>query len=189
MPEMDDLRDPELCRIAREHGLTEGRMIAMSKSGYRERHPDRYPVFNAYVADEQGRPLWHGDLDLTLDEAALVAVARDRGIRLLVLREHELPSVMGSPHATEAAAIVIDPDGTVRLGTSAVVPIIRGPDGRLRRAPRDDRPPLDFGALPSHPDCTHREITAYSVKATGEPVPFWSCAACGRRFAPTQPER
>jgi hypothetical protein len=44
--------------------------------------------------------------------------------------------------------------------------------------------PPAFGSLPSHPACTHREITAYAVAATGEPVPFWSCAACGRRFEP-----
>jgi|GEM_PF-5968413 hypothetical protein len=45
----------------------------------------------------------------------------------------------------------------------------------------------DFSPLSSHPTCTHREITAYSVASTGEPVAFWACAHCGRRFAPIEP--
>jgi hypothetical protein len=45
----------------------------------------------------------------------------------------------------------------------------------------------DFSAPASHPACTHRQITAYNVASTGEPVPFWACAECGRRFEPTQP--
>jgi len=44
-----------------------------------------------------------------------------------------------------------------------------------------------FSALASHPECTHRHITAHNVAETGEPVPFWSCSSCGRRFAPTEP--
>lgn len=46
---------------------------------------------------------------------------------------------------------------------------------------------MEFSPLASHPTCTHREITAYNVAATGEPMAFWSCAQCGRRFEPTQP--
>jgi hypothetical protein len=34
----------------------------------------------------------------------------------------------------------------------------------------------EFSPLASHPDCTHREITSYHAKETGEPVAFWACA-------------
>lgn len=73
------------------------------------------------------------------------------------------------------------------LGADDVVAII-GP------APVPDRPgsepaeagALDFSPLASHPDCTHRDITAYHATESGQPMPFWSCANCGRRFAPTE---
>ena len=32
-------------------------------------------------------------------------------------------------------------------------------------------------------ECTHRAITAWKAE-DGEPVDFWSCADCGRRFEP-----
>ena len=52
-----------------------GRMIAGSKSGYRKCFPKNLVVFNARVSlDGQGQ-VWHGDLDLTRDEALLVRLA------------------------------------------------------------------------------------------------------------------
>ena len=52
-----------------------GRMIAGSKSGYRKCFPKNLVVFNARVClDGQGQ-VWHGDLDLTRDEALLVRLA------------------------------------------------------------------------------------------------------------------
>ena len=41
-----------------------GRMISGSKTGYRDRHPDHLPVFNANVCFGSSK-VWHGDLDLT----------------------------------------------------------------------------------------------------------------------------
>lgn len=35
------------------------------------------------------------------------------------------------------------------------------------------------------PRCTHRVVIGYDWADTGEPVPFWACAMCGRRFQPT----
>lgn len=66
-----------------------GRMIADSKGGYRALHPTHRIVFNANLFSEQGNKLWWGDLDLTLDEAALQAYADTRGEMLYVLSEKD----------------------------------------------------------------------------------------------------
>lgn len=65
-----------------------GRTIASSKTSYREHHPDRVPVFNANLALRAGR-VWHGDLDLSVDEPALVAFARRVGQTVYVLHESD----------------------------------------------------------------------------------------------------
>ena len=66
----------------------EGRMISLSKSGYRKNYPDRVPVFNGNVCLVGGK-VWWGDLDLTLDEPELVALARRVGQTVYVLYESD----------------------------------------------------------------------------------------------------
>ena len=64
-----------------------GRMISGTKSGYLLNNPDHEVVFNANVCTEAGERIWYGDLDLTLDDAALVELATMRNEPILVLRE------------------------------------------------------------------------------------------------------
>lgn len=59
-------------------------------------------------------------------------------------------------------------------------PLVDRPDAGRVESGRSE-----FGSLKAHPDCTHREITAYFASESGEPMPFWSCRSCGRHFAPT----
>ena len=63
-----------------------GRMIAGSKSGYSKYLPCNTPVFNANVVTAEGKA-WHGDLDLTTDEAILVKAAEGMETTLYVLYE------------------------------------------------------------------------------------------------------
>jgi len=51
-----------------------GRMISGSKTGYRDAHLDHLPVFNANVCLGTSK-VWWGDLDLTVDEPALLDLA------------------------------------------------------------------------------------------------------------------
>lgn len=126
--------DERVLQIAEREGLPLGRLIATSKSAYRRANPSHYPVFNAYLVDDAGRPLWSGDLDLTGDEGALVAIARERGIALHVLHEGDLTSFRGNPGDVGNAAITIEPDGTVDINPEARPPVVRHLDGRLGRA-------------------------------------------------------
>jgi len=51
-----------------------GRLIAGSKSAYRKYYPKNLVLFNANLV-VRGRKVWHGDLDLSRDEALIVRLA------------------------------------------------------------------------------------------------------------------
>lgn len=62
-----------------------GRMIAGSKSTYKKAFPKNLVAFNANVCIEGLGKVWHGDLDITRDEALLVRLAEltDREVYVL----------------------------------------------------------------------------------------------------------
>lgn len=64
-----------------------GRMIAGSKSTYRKNFPKNFVLFNANVVVEGLGKVWHGDLDLTRDEALLVRLAELTDREVYVLQE------------------------------------------------------------------------------------------------------
>ena len=62
-----------------------GRLIAGSKSTYKKCFPKNLVVFNANIIVEGLGKVWHGDFDLTRDEALLVRLAEltDREVYVL----------------------------------------------------------------------------------------------------------
>ena len=73
--------------IFKKHGLNIARMLAWSKSRYREEYPDHVVVFNANVFTESSGKVWHGDLNLTKDGDVLKSIAKEIGEPLYVLYE------------------------------------------------------------------------------------------------------
>jgi hypothetical protein len=72
------------------------------------------------------------------------------------------------------------------LGADEIVEIIgRAPVAERPDADLAQRCRLEFSPLGSRPNYTHRAIIAYHATESGEPMPIWSCATCGRRFTPT----
>jgi hypothetical protein len=69
----------------RQHGIQEGRLIAFSKTGYRQRHPDHQIICNAMIFTRHLLVLRMVDLDLMLDGPTLTAVAKVLGEDLFVL--------------------------------------------------------------------------------------------------------
>jgi len=65
-----------------------GRMIGNSKTTYRDTHLDHLPVFNANVCLGSSK-VWHGDVDLTIDEEALLDLASRSGEVVSVLYESD----------------------------------------------------------------------------------------------------
>jgi len=72
-----------------KHKLLVGRVLSSSKSFYRKKYSNNFVVFNANIITEEDSKIWHGDLDLTLDEEVLKSIAKDIGKTLYVLREYD----------------------------------------------------------------------------------------------------
>lgn len=69
-----------------------GRIISMSKSGYREKNPKNAAIFNANIVVtlrglKEFEKVWYGDIDITKDEDALREIAKQSGLELYVLFE------------------------------------------------------------------------------------------------------
>ena len=83
------LSDGDIYDIFATNLLHTGRMISGSKSGYWEQHKENLIVFNANILIETRGKIWHGDLDVTLDEERLKSVAQTLEEDLYILREHD----------------------------------------------------------------------------------------------------
>lgn len=73
--------------LARKYLGHSGRMISGSKGQYNHDNPRNVTVFNGNLVLESGEKIWYGDLDLTVDEPAVVLLATALGERVYVLRE------------------------------------------------------------------------------------------------------
>jgi hypothetical protein len=75
--------------IFKENGLSNGRMISATKSGYRKQYPDNEVYFNANVFTLGGGKIWYGDLDLDRDMEKLQSAAESLGKDLFILKESD----------------------------------------------------------------------------------------------------
>jgi len=114
-----------------------GRMIDDSKTAYRDTHPDHLPVFNANVCLGSSK-IWHGDLDLTIDEEALLDLASRSEEVVSVLYESD-GRFRYEEHPLIAEAVYSAAPSGHSLVDSAWAE--RRPDGRLylRSHPRPPR--------------------------------------------------
>jgi hypothetical protein len=132
LAEVDELYEHDRARFAdvtaeQILGPT-GRMIAASKTGYWQRHPNNLPVFNANVCTRERGKLWFGDLDLTLDEPRLLELAKALNEPVYVLYERAARFQTADTPAFDEAVAAIAPEGTVKLNRWNE----RAADGRLR---------------------------------------------------------
>ncbi|HPI82387.1 MAG TPA: hypothetical protein PK122_04105 [Candidatus Paceibacterota bacterium] len=79
--------DGDIYKLFASHGFVMARMISGSKSGYRDRFPDHFVIFNANIVTESRGKVWFGDLDLDLDAFNLMNVAKDLKEPLYILYE------------------------------------------------------------------------------------------------------
>jgi hypothetical protein len=106
------IEEREISKAFVSQGLTWGRMISGSKSGYLRNNPNNKVVFNANIFTEEKGKIWWGDLDLTLELDTLKKVAAELKTRLIVLREFD--GRFGNEdrpfsEALEIAVEIIDP--------------------------------------------------------------------------------
>lgn len=117
--------------VMEEIGLERSRLIDQSKSSYATRYPDHAVIFNATIADALGRRLWWGDIDLTLDESALVYVAQRVGFDLYLYFEGDSRKGFVDNINRAHAVVRVSPVAGVVLGDR--IALRRGPDGRIVR--------------------------------------------------------
>jgi hypothetical protein len=72
-----------------QQGVFPGRMIAGSKSRYREMHPNNRVFFNANIFLLDEGKIWWGDLDITEDRDLLETISNSIGKKLYVLAEFD----------------------------------------------------------------------------------------------------
>lgn len=126
-----------------------GRMISMSKTGFRERHPDHAAVFNANVCLAGGK-IWHGDLDLTEDEPLLLELAGRVEEIVFVLYEYDARFDKEDTPALGQAVYSVTPSEHTRFEFRSHE---RRPDGTLGLRPPepDRRPRWRWGVLRHRP--------------------------------------
>jgi hypothetical protein len=127
--------DEQFIELAMTVGLHLSRLIGLSKTGFIRRHPQHAAIFNATIADAEGRRLWWGDLDLTVDEEALHRLAERAGLDLYIYYEGDSRrGFVERIHRSNVLA-VFHPDRTVTLGTRSS--LFRTPFGRIMWQPSD----------------------------------------------------
>jgi hypothetical protein len=75
-------------KVMQEHGFSNARMLAYSKSTYLKNNPNDLVLFNANVFTDHGK-FWYGDLNLDKDKDALQKVANATGQTIYVLKEYD----------------------------------------------------------------------------------------------------
>lgn len=73
--------------LFKKYKLSMGRMISASKSSYCQIFPKHEVIFNANIIIESQGKIWHGDLDLTLENEKLEKIAKSLGEPIYILRE------------------------------------------------------------------------------------------------------
>ena len=128
---MSESSQPDYTDVVRATLGFEGRMISYSKSGYFERHPEHVAIFNANVCVARGE-VWHGDLDLTIDEPVLQTLASRIVETVYVLYESDARFDHESHPLLDRAVFSITPSGHTQFDYRYLV---RAEDGSLRHRP------------------------------------------------------
>jgi len=92
-----------------------GRMLSLSKSGYRAKHPSNIAIFNANVCTLEGKQ-WYGDLDLTIDKNRLSELATSINQPVFVLYEMDARFENEESPKLDDSAVIFKPDGSWLLG-------------------------------------------------------------------------
>jgi hypothetical protein len=97
-----------------------GKMISGSKSGYFERHPTNLAIFNANVCTENRGKIWFGDLDITLEQEKLSALAVELNESVYVLREMDARFEHEDNPQLGQAIVIFNSNGTWEIGRNSV---------------------------------------------------------------------
>jgi hypothetical protein len=114
-----------------EHLGVPGRMVGLSKSGYTDANRRNLVVFNANICFRGGK-VWWGDVDLTIDEPSLTALAAHTQETVYVLHESDGRFRHEADPLLQRAVYSVTPDGHTRFDPRYVE---RAADRRLYSRP------------------------------------------------------
>jgi len=81
------MNDEEQCKIAIKYLGIPGRIVSMSKSGYRREYPDNEVYFNANMLTKSNGKIWFGDLDITVSKSDLEKISKELNEKIYILTE------------------------------------------------------------------------------------------------------
>jgi hypothetical protein len=91
-----------------------GKMVSLSKSDYREKHPKNFVIFNSNIVCIEGK-VWYGDIDLTLSADLLREIAILSEELIYVLYEMDARFENEKSPKLERAAVIFYPDGSLKI--------------------------------------------------------------------------
>lgn len=92
-----------------------GNLVSMSKSGYRDAHPNNLVVFNANIILEDGGKIWFGDIDITNSGKTLMDMANGFGVDIYILHEMDARFENENNPKIEKFVIKFNQDNTYEL--------------------------------------------------------------------------
>lgn len=93
-----------------------GAMISPSKSGYINRYPEKFPVFNANVCIKSAGKIWFGDLELQDSKDKLLEMAAKFEEDVFILREHDARFENEENPRYDDFVVKFSADGTITIG-------------------------------------------------------------------------
>lgn len=94
-----------------------GRMISDSKSGYMQRNPRNFAIFNANVCTKIEK-IWFGDLDVTLSKQVLSQLAQKLNEDIYVLYEMDGRFENEDKPLIQRHVVNFTSEGNMKLGSS-----------------------------------------------------------------------
>jgi len=84
---MGEVQNNQFEEVFKKHLGYSGRMLSGSKSGYSKTYPTRVPIFNSNICAKEYGKLWHGDIDVAIDEKDLITIAKELNTTLYLFYE------------------------------------------------------------------------------------------------------
>jgi hypothetical protein len=128
--EMGEVQNNQFEDVFKKHLGYSGRMLSGSKSGYRDMYPTRVPIFNANICVKEYGKLWHGDIDVAIDEKDLIALATELKTTLYVFYESDARFEKSKNIDYNVAVFKIDALGCLPL--KRITPYVIRDKGRWR---------------------------------------------------------
>jgi hypothetical protein len=134
----DELAQRYAEQLQATFGHAQGRMLSYSKSGYAKQWPLRLPLWNAIVCTNEAE-IFHGDVDLSVDERKLAALSEQIGQIVYVLSEGEGRRAENESLPLDRAIFSVTPTGHTSFQSLFIE---RSREGVLQRRPPepDTRP-------------------------------------------------